>query len=131
MVICLVNGWAAGGHSLHVVCSLTLASREYARFKQTDTDVGSFDKRLRRRGSAKFAARSSSLVRTYTYRQMHQMGAVNAVAEHAELGDSGAAVGGRINIAPRAQRMLKFAFSLPTTGWWSALFAGEAHRLAT
>ena len=44
VVICLVNGWAAGGgHSLHVVCDLTLASREHAKFKQTDADVGSFD----------------------------------------------------------------------------------------
>ena len=44
IVICLVNGWAAGGgHSLHVVSDLTLASAEHARFKQTDADVGSFD----------------------------------------------------------------------------------------
>ena len=44
VVICLVNGWAAGGgHSLHSTCDLTLASREHARFKQTDADVGSFD----------------------------------------------------------------------------------------
>ena len=44
VVIALVGGWAAGGgHSLHVVCDLTLASAEHARFKQTDADVGSFD----------------------------------------------------------------------------------------
>ncbi len=44
VVICVVPGWAAGGgHSLHVVCDLTIASREHARFKQTDTDVASFD----------------------------------------------------------------------------------------
>ncbi|MGZ4597888.1 MAG: enoyl-CoA hydratase-related protein, partial [Actinomycetes bacterium] len=44
IVVALVNGWAAGGgHSLHVVCDLTLASAEHARFKQTDADVGSFD----------------------------------------------------------------------------------------
>ena len=44
VVICVVPGWAAGGgHSLHVVADLTLASREHARFKQTDADVGSFD----------------------------------------------------------------------------------------
>ncbi|MBV9163607.1 MAG: 1,4-dihydroxy-2-naphthoyl-CoA synthase, partial [Pseudonocardiales bacterium] len=44
VVIAVVPGWAAGGgHSLHVVCDLTLASAEHARFKQTDADVGSFD----------------------------------------------------------------------------------------
>src|SRR5204863_6125262 len=44
VVICVAPGWAAGGgHSLHVVCDLTIASREHARFKQTDTDVASFD----------------------------------------------------------------------------------------
>jgi len=44
VVIAVVPGWAAGGgHSLHVICDLTIASREHARFKQTDADVGSFD----------------------------------------------------------------------------------------
>ena len=44
VVICVVPGWAAGGgHSLHVVADLTLASAEHARFKQTDADVASFD----------------------------------------------------------------------------------------
>src|SRR5215210_6803139 len=39
VVICVVPGWAAGGgHSLHVVSDLTLASAEHARFKQTDAD---------------------------------------------------------------------------------------------
>ncbi|MAY53664.1 MAG: 1,4-dihydroxy-2-naphthoyl-CoA synthase, partial [Flavobacteriaceae bacterium] len=35
-VICVVPGWAVGGgHSLHVVCDMTLASKEHAIFKQT------------------------------------------------------------------------------------------------
>ena len=43
-VIAVVPGWAVGGgHSLHVVCDLTLASKEHAIFKQTDADVTSFD----------------------------------------------------------------------------------------
>src|SRR5699024_7796938 len=43
-VIAVVPGWAVGGgHSLHVVCDLTLASEEHAIFKQTDADVTSFD----------------------------------------------------------------------------------------
>src|SRR5687768_10276414 len=44
VVIAVVPGWAAGsGHSLNVVCDLSIASREHGRFKQTDADVGSFD----------------------------------------------------------------------------------------
>ena len=46
-VIAVVSGWAVGGgHSLHVTCDLTIASSEMARFKQTDTDVASFDEDL-------------------------------------------------------------------------------------
>ena len=44
VVIAVIPGWAAGGgHSLHVVCDLSIAQREHGRFKQTDADVGSFD----------------------------------------------------------------------------------------
>src|SRR3954447_22955419 len=91
VVICLVNGWAAGGgHSLHVVCDLTLASREHARFKQTDADVGSFDggygsAYLARQVGQKFAREVFFLGRPYTAEQMHHMGAVNEVVDHAEL----------------------------------------------
>src|SRR6201986_4822732 len=88
VVICLVNGWAAGGgHSLHVVCDLTLASREHARFKQTDADVGSFDggygsAYLARQVGQKFAREVFFLGRPYTAEQMHQMGAVNEGVGH-------------------------------------------------
>ena len=93
VVICLVNGWAAGGgHSLHVVCDLTLASREHARFKQTDADVGSFDggygsAYLAKMVGQKFAREIFFLGETYTAEEMHQMGAVNKVVDHAELED--------------------------------------------
>ncbi|REZ73240.1 1,4-dihydroxy-2-naphthoyl-CoA synthase, partial [Mycobacterium tuberculosis] len=106
---------AGGGHSLHVVCDLTLASREYARFKQTDADVGSFDggygsAYLARQVGQKFAREIFFLGRTYTAEQMHQMGAVNAVAEHAELETVGLQWAAEINAkSPQAQRMLKFA----------------------
>ena len=44
VVVAVVNGWAVGGgHSLHVVCDMTLASKEHGIFKQTDADVASFD----------------------------------------------------------------------------------------
>ena len=91
VVICLVNGWAAGGgHSLHVVCDLTLASREHARFKQTDADVGSFDggygsAYLAKQVGQKFAREIFFLGRPYTAEQMHAMGAVNEVVDHANL----------------------------------------------
>src|SRR5581483_8090945 len=92
-VIAVVNGWAAGGgHSLHVVCDMTLASAEHARFKQTDADVGSFDggfgsAYLARAVGQKFAREIFALGRTYTAEEMHAMGAVNAVVPHRELED--------------------------------------------
>ncbi len=91
VVICVVPGWAVGGgHSLHVVCDLTLASAEHARFKQTDADVGSFDggygsAYLAKLVGQKFAREIFHLGRTYSAEQMHRMGAVNEVVDHAEL----------------------------------------------
>lgn len=137
VVICLVNGWAAGGgHSLHVVCDLTLASREHARFKQTDATS-----QLRRRyGSAylakmvgqKFAREIFFLGETYTAEEMHQMGAVNKVVDHAELEDVAIDWATKINgKSPQAQRMLKYAFNLQDDGLvGQQLFAGEATRMA-
>ena len=137
-VICLVNGWAAGGgHSLHVVCDLTLASREHARFKQTDADVGSFDggygsAYLARQVGQKFAREIFFLGDPYTAEQMHQMGAVNRVVDHADLEVVGLQWAEKINgKSPQAQRMLKFAFNLLDDGLvGQQLFAGEATRLA-
>lgn len=137
-VIALVNGWAAGGgHSLHVVCDMTLASREHARFKQTDADVGSFDggfgsAYLARQVGQKFAREIFFLGRSYTAEQMHRMGAVNEVVDHDRLEDEGVewarAILGK---SPQAQRMLKYAFNLIDDGLvGQQLFAGEATRLA-
>src|SRR5947208_2514016 len=91
VVIAVVPGWAAGGgHSLHAVCDLTLASREHGRFKQTDAAVGSFDggygsAYLARQMGQKFAREVFFLGREYDAESMHDMGAVNAVVPHAEL----------------------------------------------
>lgn len=137
-VIALVNGWAAGGgHSLHVVCDMTLASREHARFKQTDADVGSFDggygsAYLAKQVGQKFAREIFLLGRTYDAEQMHQMGAVNEVVDHDRLEDVAIewarAILGK---SPQAQRMLKYAFNLLDDGLMGQqLFAGEATRLA-
>src|SRR5437660_1874305 len=138
VVICVVPGWAAGGgHSLHVVCDLTLASAEHARFKQTDADVGSFDggfgsAYLARQVGQKFAREIFFLGRTYSAEQMFRMGAVNEVVPHAELEATALRWAREINgKSPTAQRMLKYAFNLVDYGLvGQQLFAGEATRLA-
>jgi naphthoate synthase len=138
IVICVVNGWAAGGgHSLHAVCDLTLASREHARFKQTDADVGSFDggfgsAYLARQVGQKFAREIFFLGEEYTAEEMHNMGAVNRVVDHADLEKVALDWGRKINAkSPTAQRMLKYSFNLIDDGLvGQQLFAGETTRLA-
>ncbi len=138
VVICVVPGWAAGGgHSLHVVCDLTLASEEHARFKQTDADVASFDggfgsAYLARQVGQKFAREIFFLGREYTAEQAHRMGMVNEVVPHAELEATALEWGRLINgKSPTAQRMLKFSFNLIDDGLvGQQVFAGEATRLA-
>ena len=138
VVICVVPGWAAGGgHSLHVVCDMTLASRQHARFKQTDADVASFDggfgsAYLARQVGQKFAREIFFLGREYSAEEAHRMGMVNAVVDHDDLEAEAlrwaAAVNGK---SPTAQRMLKFAFNLIDDGLvGQQIFAGEATRLA-
>jgi naphthoate synthase len=138
VVICVVPGWAAGGgHSLHVVADLTLASAEHARFKQTDADVASFDggfgsAYLARQVGQKFAREIFFLGREYTADDAHRMGMVNAVVPHAELESTALQWAREINAkSPTAQRMLKFAFNLIDDGLvGQQVFAGEATRLA-
>ncbi|MGZ4608746.1 MAG: 1,4-dihydroxy-2-naphthoyl-CoA synthase [Actinomycetes bacterium] len=138
IVVAVVPGWAAGGgHSLHVVCDLTIASREHARFKQTDADVGSFDAGygsayLAKMVGQKFAREIFFLGRDYDAETMHRMGAVNLVADHEALEEVALEVAAEINgKSPTAQRMLKFAFNLLDDGLMGQqVFAGEATRLA-
>ncbi|PSK96367.1 1,4-dihydroxy-2-naphthoyl-CoA synthase [Haloactinopolyspora alba] len=138
VVIAVVPGWAAGGgHSLHVVCDLTLASAEHARFKQTDADVGSFDggfgsAYLARQVGQKFAREIFFLGDEYSADDAHRMGMVNAVVPHAQLEDTALAWAAKINgKSPTAQRMLKFAFNAVDDGMvGQQVFAGEATRLA-
>jgi len=138
VVIAVVPGWAVGGgHSLHVVCDLTIASRQHARFKQTDPDVASFDggygsALLARQVGQKRAREIFFLGHEYTAEEAQAMGMVNAVVDHAEL-ESVALAWAReiVNKSPTAQRMLKYAFNLPDDGLvGQQLFAGEATRLA-
>ncbi len=138
VVIAVVPGWAAGGgHSLHVVCDLTLASAEHARFKQTDADVASFDggygsAYLARQVGQKFAREIFFLGREYDAQAAHQMGMVNAVVAHADLERVALEWAEEINAkSPTAIRMLKYAFNLLDDGLvGQQLFAGEATRLA-
>ena len=138
VVIAVVPGWAAGGgHSLHVVCDLTLASREHACFKQTDADVASFDggfgsAYLARQVGQKLAREVFFLGREYSAEQAHAMGMVNEVVDHADLESVALEWAAAINAkSPTAQRMLKFAFNLVDDGLvGQQLFAGEATRLA-
>jgi naphthoate synthase len=138
VVIAVVPGWAAGGgHSLHVVCDLTIASAEHARFRQTDADVASFDggygsAYLARQVGQKRAREIFFLSKTYDAHEAHQMGMVNAVAPHSSLEavalDWAAIVNQK---SPMSVRMLKYAFNLVDDGLvGQQLFAGEATRLA-
>ncbi|MFT4219583.1 MAG: 1,4-dihydroxy-2-naphthoyl-CoA synthase [Microbacterium sp.] len=138
VVIAVVPGWAAGGgHSLHVVCDLTVASAEHARFKQTDADVGSFDAGY---GSAYFARQIGQklarevffLAEEYSAQRAYEMGAVNRVVPHADLEREAVAAARTIlTKSPTAIRMLKFAFNAVDDGLvGQQVFAGEATRLA-
>lgn len=138
VVIALVPGWAVGGgHSLHVVCDLTLASKEHAVFKQTDPDVASFDSGY---GSA-YLAKMIGQKRAreiffcgfdYSAQEAYEMGMVNKVVDHFELENEALRWGKEINSkSPTAMRMLKYGFNLPDDGLvGQQLFAGEATRLA-
>ncbi|MEU3273790.1 1,4-dihydroxy-2-naphthoyl-CoA synthase [Saccharomonospora sp. NPDC006951] len=138
VVIAVVPGWAAGGgHSLHVVCDLTLASAEHAMFKQTDADVGSFDggfgsAYLARQVGQKFAREIFFLGKSYTAEQAHAMGAVNAAVAHDSLeAEALEWAFGVLGKSPTAQRMLKYAFNLIDDGLvGQQVFAGETTRLA-
>jgi naphthoate synthase len=138
VVIAVIPGWAAGGgHSLHVVCDLSIASAEHARFKQTDADVGSFDggygsAYFARQVGQKFAREVFFLAREYDAARALAAGAINAAVPHAELEavayEWATEIMGK---SPTAIRMLKFAFNAVDDGMvGQQVFAGEATRLA-
>ncbi len=137
-VIAVVPGWAVGGgHSLHVVCDLTLASKEHAIFKQTDADVTSFDGGYGSAYLAKMVGQKKAreiffLGRNYSAQEAYEMGMVNAVIPHAELEDTAYQWAQEIlEKSPTSIRMLKFAMNLTDDGMvGQQVFAGEATRLA-
>ncbi|WP_146899443.1 1,4-dihydroxy-2-naphthoyl-CoA synthase [Cellulomonas aerilata] len=138
VVVAVVNGWAAGGgHSLHVVADLSIASRQHARFMQTDANVGSFDggygsAYLARQIGQKRAREIFFLAREYSAQDAERWGAVNEVADHDDLEDLALEYARIIATkSPQAIRMLKFAFNLADDGLaGQQVFAGEATRLA-
>lgn len=138
IVIAVVPGWAVGGgHSLHVTADLTLASAEHAIFKQTDTDVASFDggfgsAYLARQIGQKRAREIFFLGRSYRADEAMAIGMVNAVVPHQELETVALEWASEINQkSPTAQRMAKFAMNLIDDGLvGQQVFAGEATRLA-
>lgn len=138
VVIAVVPGWAVGGgHSLHVVCDLTLASKEHAIFKQTDPDVASFDGGYGSAYLAKMVGQKRAreiffLGRNYSADEAFQMGMVNEVIPHKDLEKVALEWAKEINSkSPTAMRMLKYAFNLTDDGLvGQQLFAGEATRLA-
>lgn len=138
IVMAVVPGWAVGGgHSLHVVCDLTIASKEHAIFKQTDPDVASFDSGygsayLARMVGQKRAREIFFLGRNYSAQEAFEMGMVNAVVPHKDLETVALEWAKEMNSkSPTAMRMLKFGFNMIDDGLvGQQLFAGEATRLA-
>jgi len=138
VVVAVVPGWAVGGgHSLHVVCDMTIASRQHAIFKQTDPDVASFDSGygsayLARQVGQKKAREIFFLGRNYNAQTAYEMGMVNEVVDHKDLEKVALQWAAEMNEkSPTAMRMLKYGFNLIDDGLvGQQLFAGEATRLA-
>ena len=138
VVIAVVPGWAVGGgHSLHVVCDLTLASQEHAIFKQTDADVSSFDGGYGSAYLAKMVGQKRAreiffLGRNYSAQEAYDMGMVNAAVPHDALEETAYQWAQEILAkSPTSIKMLKFAFNATDDGMvGQQVFAGEATRLA-
>ncbi|WP_010523883.1 1,4-dihydroxy-2-naphthoyl-CoA synthase [Nesterenkonia sp. F] len=137
VVVAVVNGWAAGGgHSLHVVADLTIASRQHGKFKQTDATVGSFDAGygsalLARQIGQKKAREIFFLAREHSAEDMVAAGAVNEAVDHERLEEVALEYADDIaRQSPQAVRMLKFAFNAVDDGMaGQQVFAGEATRM--
>jgi len=138
VVIAVVPGWAVGGgHSLHVVCDMTIASKEHAIFKQTDANVASFDggfgsAYLARQIGQKRAREIFFLGLEYSAQEAYEMGMINKVVQHKDLERTGYDWAQLImSKSPTAIKMLKFGFNLIDDGLvGQQVFAGEATRLA-
>ena len=121
-VIALVNGYAiGGGHVLHVICDLSIAS-ETAIFGQTGPRVGSFDAGLGATQLARIVGHKKAreiwfLCRQYSAQQALDMGLVNEVVPPGELEAEGVRWANEIlELSPTALRFLKMAFLADTDG---------------
>jgi naphthoate synthase len=138
VVIAVVNGWAVGGgHSLHVVCDLSIASEEHGIFKQTDADVTSFDGGYGSAYLAKLVGQKKAreiffLGRNYSAKEAQTMGMVNEVVTHELLETKAVEWANEIlEKSPTSIKMLKYAMNLTDDGMvGQQIFAGEATRLA-
>ncbi len=121
-VIAMVNGYAiGGGHVLHVVCDLTIAS-ENAIFGQTGPKVGSFDAGLGASYLARIVGQKKAreiwyLCRQYSAKEAEQMGLVNKVVPFDQLEDETVAWCETImERSPLAIRMMKAGFNAELDG---------------
>ncbi|MDP9800565.1 naphthoate synthase [Arcanobacterium wilhelmae] len=138
VIIGAISGWATGGgHSLNVLCDLSLASIEHARFMQVDANVGSFDAGygsalLARQIGDKRAREIFFLAREYSAEDAQRWGVVNEAVPHAQLEEKALEYARIIRTkSPQAIRMLKFGFNLADDGLaGQQVFAGETTRLA-
>jgi naphthoate synthase len=122
VVIAMVNGYAiGGGHVLHVVCDLSIAS-DNAIFGQTGPRVGSFDggfgaSYLARCVGQKKAREIWYLCDQYNAQQALDMGLVNTVVPFEKLEDEVMLWAGKIREkSPLAIRMLKSSFNAELDG---------------
>ncbi|GAA6529282.1 MAG: 1,4-dihydroxy-2-naphthoyl-CoA synthase [Prevotella sp.] len=121
-VIAMVNGYAiGGGHILHIVCDLTIAS-ENAIFGQTGPKVGSFDagfgaSYLARIVGQKKAREIWFLCRQYSAKEAEQMGLVNKVVPFDQLEDETVSwAETMMERSPLALRMMKAGFNAELDG---------------
>ena len=121
-VIAMVNGYAiGGGHVLHVVCDLTIAS-ENAIFGQTGPKVGSFDagfgsSYLARVVGQKKAREIWFLCRKYGANEALEMGLINKISPLNLLESEGVKWAREIlKNSPTAIKCLKFSFNADTDG---------------
>ena len=121
-VIALVPGWAiGGGHVLHIICDLTLASTN-ARIGQTGPRVGSFDGgfgagQLARLVGQKKAREIWYLCRQYDADEALEMGLINKIVPHDELENEGVQWAQEILAqSPIAIRLMKSSFNAALDG---------------